>query len=323
MARLIAYTDVDFSASMDFGQVSVATSNLIRLVNGPVTHNFYGDGFTYDAYGITGGTVTGYDMYLGNTKLLELTQGSFDAITIAYYISSKNTQGLYRYVFSQDDDMMASRSNDVLLGYGGNDSIDAGAGNDVLDGGAGNDLLLGGAGIDTAHYSGLRHQYSIERQGNAWQVRDTVTNRDGTDTLIGVERLQFADARIALDIDGNAGKVYRLYQAAFNRTPDKPGLAYWIAQADAGMPFADIATFFVNGLEFRNKYGQLDNHQFVDRLYQNILGRNGEPAGVAYWNWQLDDGHQNRAQVLYGFSESIENQAKVIGSIQYGIDYTV
>lgn len=323
MARLIAYTDIDFTQGMYFGKVNVASSNLIRLVGGQFTQNFYGYGFTYDAYGITGGTVTGYDEYLGNFKLLELTQGSFDAITIAYYISSDNVQGLYRYVFSQDDEMIASSGNDVLLGYGGNDSIDAGAGNDVLDGGAGDDVLQGGAGIDTARYSGLRQQYSIVRQGDAWQVRDTVTNRDGTDSLIGVERLQFANARIALDIDGNAGKVYRLYQAAFNRTPDKPGLAYWIAQADAGMPFADIATYFVNGLEFRNKYGHLDNHQFVDRLYQNILGRNGEPAGVAYWNWQLDDGHQNQAQVLYGFSESVENQAKVIGSIQYGIDYTV
>ncbi|MFZ6778033.1 DUF4214 domain-containing protein [Undibacterium sp. Ji83W] len=29
-------------------------------------------------------------------------------------------------------------------------------------------------------------------------------------------------------LESNAGKVYRLYQAAFNRTPDATGLGYWI-----------------------------------------------------------------------------------------------
>ena len=33
---------------------------------------------------------------------------------------------------------------------------------------------------------------------------------------------------LALDINGTAGQVYRLYQAAFDRKPDLVGLGYWI-----------------------------------------------------------------------------------------------
>jgi hypothetical protein len=37
-----------------------------------------------------------------------------------------------------------------------------------------------------------------------------------------------ATRAVALDVDGAAGQAYRLYQAAFDRAPDKNGLGYWI-----------------------------------------------------------------------------------------------
>ena len=37
---------------------------------------------------------------------------------------------------------------------------------------------------------------------------------------MNVERLDFSDAHLAFDVDGNAGQIYRLYKAAFARTPD-------------------------------------------------------------------------------------------------------
>ena len=69
-------------------------------------------------------------------------------------------------------------------------------------------------------------------------------------------------------------------------------------------------------------YGNLSNHQFIDQIYQNVLHRAGDAAGVAYWYLQIDSNLQTRAQILTGFSESTENQAAVIGSIQHGINYT-
>lgn len=73
---------------------------------------------------------------------------------------------------------------------------------------------------------------------------------------------------------------------------------------------------------FASKYGNLSNHQFVDQLFQNVLHRPGDAAGATYWYLQVDNSLQTRAQLLTGFSESVENQAAVIGVIQNGISYT-
>lgn len=129
--------------------------------------------------------------------------------------------------------------------------------------------------------------------GSTYTVRDSANL---TDTFLSTERLQFADAKIALDISGNpyagfdlqglanSGQVYRLYQAAFDRQPDKPGLVNWITQADASMPLVTITDHFINSWEFGVKYGNPTDHEFVALLYHHVLHRAGEPGGLACWN---------------------------------------
>ena len=56
-----------------------------------------------------------------------------------------------------------------------------------------------------------------------------------------------------------------------------------------------------------NRYGALNNAGFVTRVYQNVLGRNPEANGFAYWLAQLNGG-MSRGQLMIGFSESVENQ---------------
>jgi len=55
----------------------------------------------------------------------------------------------------------------------------------------------------------------VVKTSAGYTVTDTA-GADGTDTLINVERLQFSDAKVAIDTSGNAGQAYRLYQAAVN-----------------------------------------------------------------------------------------------------------
>jgi hypothetical protein len=40
------------------------------------------------------------------------------------------------------------------------------------------------------------------------------------------------------------GQAYRVYQAAFNRTPDLGGLGFWIGAMDKGVSLADVANGF-------------------------------------------------------------------------------
>lgn len=108
----------------------------------------------------------------------------------------------------------------------------------------------------------------------------------------------------------NYRKAYRLYQAAFNRVPDNGGLKYWIGQLDAGMPLQEVAARFIDSNEFRSLYGtNPSNADFLTRLYNNVLHRDPDPGGYAWWLDQLNTGQHTQTTALMGFSESPENKA--------------
>jgi hypothetical protein len=182
------------------------------------------------------------------------------------------------------------------------------------------DTIDGGAGTDTAQYSGIRANYTISKTTTGWTVSSSA---EGVDTLANVERLKFADTAIAFDTSGVGGQTYRLYRAAFNRTPDVGGLGFWISGMDGGVSLNAVAQGFVNSAEFKTVYGASPtNAQIVTRFYDNVLGRAADSGGYNYWLGILDSGQASVAGVLASFSESPENQAAVIGLIGNGILYT-
>ena len=221
--------------------------------------------------------------------------------------------------------------DDMLFGQGGNDTLNGGAGNDTLNGGAGNDTLNGGAGIDTAVYNGNRDQYTSTQLNSSYIISGGI---DGTDILENVERLEFSDHNVALDLDGanSAGGIYRLYQAAFDREPDLAGLSYWIYRADEGLSAANMATEFVFQQEFKDAfnydafvYGHYadgaDVTSLVEGFYENVLHRTPDPAGLDFYVGTITDHSKSVGQVLAEISDSPENHALVLGQIEDGIDY--
>lgn len=205
---------------------------------------------------------------------------------------------------------------DTLVGTAGDDTISGGNGADVLIGGAGNDFIDGGNGPDTAVFAGLRSQYTITRSDD----RFTVSGPDGTDTLVNIERLQFDDTRIALDVHGDAGMAWRLYRAAFDRVPDETGLGFHIASLDNGVSLEAVAAQFLASPEFVARAAELDDAQFVILLYANTLHRAPEAAGLQFHLDELARG-ESRASELVHFSESPENQVAVVGTIEQGMTY--
>ncbi len=109
-------------------------------------------------------------------------------------------------------------------------------------------------------------------------------------------------------LSSQQSQVLRLYQAIFDRAPDDEGFEFWTAQVAGGLSLADMATQFESSDEFQQRYGpNLSDEQLVDALYQNVLGRPGDPAGRAFWIEQLTSGELTRSDVLVAFSESKEN----------------
>jgi hypothetical protein len=69
---------------------------------------------------------------------------------------------------------------------------------DTLSGLGGDDRLYGNAGSDTAVFSGALANYIVSQSNGALTVTDLRTGSpDGTDTLTGIETLQFSDATVA------------------------------------------------------------------------------------------------------------------------------
>lgn len=184
----------------------------------------------------------------------------------------------------------------------------------------GNDIIDGGAGTDVAIFTGNRADYTQTKTTTGWTISSSV---DGVDTIQNVERIKFADATVALDTEGVGGQAYRIYQAAFNRTPDLGGLGFWISVMDGGASLKGVAGGFVESAEFKAVYGASPtNAEIVTRLYDNVLHRPGETGGYNFWLGILDRHDGTVAEVLAAFSESAENQAGVIGVIGNGFAYT-
>jgi hypothetical protein len=171
-------------------------------------------------------------------------------------------------------------------------------------------------------FSGNRSNYSITPSGSSYNVSDNVGS-GGTVSVGSVTRLRFNDTWVALDVNGNAGNVFRLYQAAFDRAPDAGGMGFHLATMEKlGFTLRQVAENFVNSAEFAAKYANTSNAQFITLLYQNILHRQPEAGGFAFWVGVLDRGAESRTGILNSFAASQENQDGTATSLQSGINYT-
>jgi len=163
----------------------------------------------------------------------------------------------FLYGGSGDDSLQGGTANDVLFG---------GAGNDLMAGGGGNDSIDGGAGNDSASFTGPRAAYEIATLQGATTVRRVDGGVDGTDTLVSVERLQFADQAISL---------------AAPRTP-----AEFLLRRDGGELVSWDQTKGAAGLTSLAAFGTTIKVQGVADFSgdgrADILLRN--PAGLLLWN---------------------------------------
>ncbi|GEO41054.1 hypothetical protein SAE02_52020 [Skermanella aerolata] len=118
--------------------------------------------------------------------------------------------------------------------------------------------------------------------------------------------------------DDNAAKVARLYHTTLNRLPEAGGLENWTAALRSGSSLLQITDGFTGSAEFQQKYGSLNDVAFVTLLYNNVLGRGPDGAGLANWTGALRAG-STRASVVVGFSESDEHITKRASYIDDGI----
>ncbi|MCK1677122.1 M10 family metallopeptidase C-terminal domain-containing protein [Bradyrhizobium sp. 150] len=158
-----------------------------------------------------GGGVDTYDLSNYTTNLsINLNPGAssvFSSVQLANlgngHYASGNVYNSYLYnndARSYIDNAIGGSGNDTIVGNAIANALNGGSGNDTLTGGGGNDTINGDSGTDTAVYSGNRANYAFSYNATTqtFTIADQRTGSlDGTDTVIGVEYLQFADQTVA------------------------------------------------------------------------------------------------------------------------------
>ncbi len=137
------------------------------------------------------------------------------------------------------------------------------------------------------------------------QAMTTTTQGAGSVQPLDVALLRDAGVAALTDQELAEHRVARLYVAAFGRNADSAGLILQYDALRSGESLAQIAAGLTASAEYANLYGNLSNTAFVNALYQNVLGRAGDAAGVQNFVAVLDAGN-SRSALLAGFADSDE-----------------
>lgn len=101
------------------------------------------------------------------------------------------------------------------------------------------------------------------------------------------------------------------YQDYLGRSPDAAGLAFWVSQMQYhGLTDEQLEAGFIASNEFYARAGGTDS-LWADAMYLDLLGRQPDPLGEAYWVQQLSAG-ASRTSIAYGFAASLERERRRI-----------
>ena len=82
--------------------------------------------------------------------------------------------------------------------------------------------------------------------------------------------------------------VAELYIAFFDRAPDPAGLEYWM---NSGLTLEQISQSFFDQPETQAKFPDgMKTEEFINEVYEHVLERTPDQAGLDYWKEQLDNG---------------------------------
>ena len=195
--------------------------------------------------------------------------------------------------------------------------------NDTIKGQPGTDFFDGGLGIDTVVYSGPQERYSITKSGNRYVVSEP-TGSDDTDYLSNIERLQFSNGKVALDLGGNAGQAARLIGALLGPSfiKDKALAGVVIGLIDQDYSIENIANLGLNTSFYLALAGSTKNEDFVNHVFRNVVGRPPEVNEQKTYVDMLNAGTSQAAlAVMAAGTEFTASQIGLTGLTSHGWDF--
>lgn len=216
-------------------------------------------------------------------------------------------------------------------------------GSETINAPSGSNQVYGYTGHNTVVYSAPSTQFTINVNDLLSASNGTVTVIQGdpltsgnVNTLHAIQSIQFSDQTIQTSwltkasalrtADATEFKILsEMYLAYFNRAPDAVGLDYWASQAvdwqaaQPGVTFSkvngDIANVFSGTPEAISAYGTVTQQSspaqlqtFVTSVYNNVLNRAPDSAGLNYWVGNLQTGASSPGSFIRDIIYSVNAQ---------------
>ena len=239
--------------------------------------------------------------------------------------SSNNNIALLRY---NSDGSLDETFNDFGIGPENENLIGTTESNSFV-GGTGDDYIDGGSNIDYAVYSLGKDSYILKINENGCVVKSNV-GTDGTDTLTNIERLQFSDKKIALDLtsDGNAGKSLEFIGMLANGLVNTPAIVGTILSIfDQGKSMKEVCQLAIDVGLTGQLAGSTSNLDLAKLVFRNVVGSeaNAATANELAGYIQGNGGTMTQADFLATIAQlDLNNQhIGLIGLQQTGVEYIV
>lgn len=263
-------------------------------------------------------------VYSGNyPAIINLLEGSGSSIGRPVYVVSQNGKNLYSV-------------NNVWIAYGavienatGGNVDDVITGNDganALTGGAGNDTLDGGTGIDTALYQDKRAGATITKSTAGFTIKDT--QGEGTDQLSNIERLQFSDRKLAIDLQpsGHGGQALEFIGLMAPDLINSPSVVGAILGLfDQGESLHDVCQLALDVGLVNSIAGSASNTALAAMAFRNLVGSDADEATVDMLVGHMDGryAHYTPADFMSVVAALEINQTHInlIGLQQTGVEY--
>lgn len=199
-------------------------------------------------------------------------------------------------------------------------TINGTAGNDVLSGTSANNIFDGGTGIDTLSVTNVSSgNAGLAKNGANWSINNAVT---GSDTLVNMERIQFSDKAIALDLTGHAGQVAGILACTFgsNAIANAQYVGIGLNLLDNGTSYAQLAELAISVT------GKSSHSDIVTLIWSNLMGSAPSAADAAPFINMLDTGMMSVGQLgssAADFYIQVIGANTIAGLSQTGLEYTL
>ncbi len=177
-------------------------------------------------------------------------------------------------------------------------------------------VVDGGDGADSATFSGAVADTTFGFIDGGF----TATTDGTLVELFNTESFVFDDETVIVSDSELAAQVFRAFGIGLGREGDIAGVTFWTGEAEAnGIGF--VADAILVSDEFAEQFGGEipSDEEIVAEFYGNFLGREGDEAGLAFWNEQIASGSLDASDLILAFSESPEFLALTENTFDDGV----